>query len=100
MRKFLKQDIMQWWRMLNSAVWFVGEHAFVATLLFVLGAGLIAGVLFYQYVIFSPQIGEETVTSEFEFQKEVFEKLLFELEQEEARVKQADFLNPQDLFNP
>jgi len=91
---------MQWWRMLNNAVWFVGEHAFVATLLVVCGAGLIAAVLFYQYVIFSPQIEEEAVTSEFEFQQEVFEKLLSELEQEKARVKQADFLNPKDLFNP
>ena len=91
---------MQWVKTASEAVWFVGEHAFVATLLAVCGAGLIAGVLFYQYVIFSPQVGEEAVTSEFEFQKEVLENLLFKLEQEEARVKQADFLNPKDLFNP
>ncbi|MCH7828732.1 hypothetical protein IH982_02640 [Patescibacteria group bacterium] len=100
MRKFLKQDMMQWGKRLSGAVWFLGEHAFVAILLFVLGAGLIAAVLFYQYVVFSPQIGEEAVTSEFEFQEEVFEKLLSELQREETRVKQADFLNPRDLFNP
>ena len=90
---------MQWVKTASKAVWFVGEHAFIATLLAVCGAGLIAGVLFYQYVIFSPQIGE-AVTSEFEFQKEVLENLLFKLGQEKSRVEQADFLNPRDLFNP
>ena len=91
---------MQWGKTLSDAVWFLGEHAFIATLLFVLGAGLIAASLFYQYVILSPQIGEEKVVSEFEFQEEVFEKLLSELQKGEARVKQADLLNPRDLFNP
>lgn len=100
MKKFLEQGMMQWGKRLSGAVWFLGEHAFVAILLFVLGAGLIAAALFYQYVIFSPQVGEETVTSEFEFQEEVFEQLLSELEQEEAKVQQADFLSYRDLFNP
>ena len=101
MKEFLKQDMIQWGkRGLSNAVWFLGEHAFVAILLFVLGAGLIAATLFYQYVPLSLQMGEETVTSEFEFQEEVFERLLSELEQDEAKVRQADFLNPRDLFNP
>ena len=100
MKKFLKQDIVQWVKSWSSVLWFLGEHAFVVTLLFVLGAGLVAASLFYQYVIFSPKIGEEAVASEFKFQEEVFEKLLSELKQEEAQVTQADFLNPKDLFNP
>ena len=100
MRKFLKQGMMQWGKRLSGAVWFLGEHAFVATLLAVCGAGLIAAALFYQYVIFSPKIGEEAVTSEFAFQQELLHSLLSQLKQEEARVKQADFLAPRDLFNP
>jgi hypothetical protein len=100
MKKFSKQDITQLGKTLSDALWFLGEHAFVATLIFVLGAGLVAALIFYQYVIFSPQAGEETIVSEFEFQEEVFENLLSGLEQEKAKVQQADFLNPKDLFNP
>jgi len=98
--KFLKPDLRQWAKQVNSALWFLGEHAFVATLFFVLGAALIAAFLFWQYVIFSPQAAEDTVVSEFAFQKELFDELLSELTKEEARVKEADFLNPRDLFNP
>lgn len=100
MRKLLKQDMVQWVRKLSDVVWFLGDHAFVATLALVLGAGVIAGALFYQYVIFSPQVQEKTVTSEFQFQEEVLEKLLLELEQGKSKIKQADFLTPRDLFNP
>jgi len=100
MKKFLKQDMMQWAKSLSGALWFLGEHAFVATLLFILGAGLVAASLFYQYVIFSPKVGDEAVTSEFTFQRELFEDLLSELAKEEASVKEADLLNPRDLFNP
>lgn len=100
MKKSLKQDMIQWGRKLSGSVWFLGEHAFAATLLFVLGAGLIAAAVFYQYVIFSPKIGEQAVTSEFEFQQELFEGLLSELLKEKANVKEADSLNPRDLFNP
>ena len=84
MRKFWKQDITQWWKRLSGGVWFFGEHAFAATLLFVLGAGLIAAALFLQYVIFSPQIEEKAVTSEFKFQQELFEDLLSKLAKEET----------------
>ena len=91
---------MQWGKKLSGAVWFLGEHAFIATLLAVCGAGLIAAALFYQYVIFSPQVREGAVTSEFEFTQELFEDLLSELAKEEANVKEAGFLNPRDLFNP
>lgn len=100
MKKFLKQDVAQWAKSTSRALWFLGEHAFVATLLFVLAAGLIAAILFYQYVIFSPQAGDEEVVSEFEFQEEVFKNLLSELEQEKVKAQQADFLSPRDLFNP
>ena len=100
MKKSFKQDAAQWMRKLGDAAWFLGEHAFIATLVLVLGAGVIAGALFYQYVLFSPQAQERTTTSEFKFQEEVLEKLLLELEQEKARIKQADFLAPRDLFNP
>ena len=100
MKKFLKQDMMQWVKSLSGVLWFLGEHAFVATLLFILGAGLVAASLFYQYVIFSPKVGEEKVVSEFTFQRELFEDLLSELANEEASVKEADLLNPRDLFNP
>ncbi|MCH7551971.1 hypothetical protein IIB49_01075 [Patescibacteria group bacterium] len=100
MKKSLKQDIAQWMRKLSDVVWFLGDHAFVATLALVLGAGVLAGALFYQYVIFSPQIQERTITSEFQFQEETLEKLLLKLEQEKSRIKQADFLTPRDIFNP
>ena len=36
MRKSLKQDIAQWMRKLGDVVWFLGDHAFVATLALVL----------------------------------------------------------------
>lgn len=100
MKKSFKQDVMQWMRKIGNGVWFLGEHAFIVTLVLVLGSGVIAGALFYQYVIFSPQAQEITTTSEFKFQEEVLEKLLVGLEQEKARIKQADFLIPRDLFNP
>ena len=91
---------MQWVKSLSGGVWFLGEHAFVATLLFILGAGLVAASLFYQYVIFSPKIGEEKVVSEFKFQRELFQDILSELAKEEASIKEADFRIPRDLFNP
>ena len=78
----------------------MGEHAFAATLLAVCGAGLIAAALFYQYVILSPQIKEEAITSEFKFQQELFENILSEFAKEETSAQEADFLNPRDLFNP
>ena len=100
MKNPLKQDMKKWGKTAGAAVWFLGEHAFVATLLFVLGAGLIAAALFLQYVIFSPQIEEKAVTSEFKFQQELFEDLLSKLAKEETSVKEADLLIPRDLFNP
>ena len=100
MRKSIKQDIVQWQKKLSRAVWFLGEHAFVVILLAVCGAGLIAAGLFYQYVIFSPGTGDEKVISEFAFKQELFENLLSELKKEEASMKEADLLNPRDLFNP
>ena len=100
MRKSLKQDIAQWQKRLSGAIWFLGEHAFVAILFAVSGAGLLAAALFYQYVIFSPEAGEEKVISEFAFKQELFESLLSELKKEEASVKEADLLNSRDLFNP
>jgi len=92
--------MVQLGKRLSRAVWFLGEHAFVAILLAVFGAGLIAAALFYQYVILSPRTGEEAVTSEFAFQQELFESLLSGLKKDEASVREADFLNPRDLFNP
>ncbi|MDP2641191.1 MAG: hypothetical protein Q8P39_01465 [Candidatus Yanofskybacteria bacterium] len=100
MKNLQKQDIRQWGKQLGEALWFLGEHAFVATLLFVLGAGLIAAFLFWQYVIFSPQVEQNEIVSEFEFQEEVFEGLLSDLKEQKAKVQQADFLSPRDLFNP
>tara|TARA_Y100000310_G_C20441724_1_gene696448 strand:- start:79 stop:381 length:303 start_codon:yes stop_codon:yes gene_type:complete len=100
MMRFFRQDIKRWGKTLSDALLFLGEHAFVATLLFVLGAGVIAALLFWQYVIFSPQTGAEEVISEFEFQEELFEDILLQLKEEETRVGEADFLNPRDLFNP
>ena len=96
----LTKNIQEWGRQLSSALWFLGTHAFVATLLFVLAAGVIAALLFYQYAIFSVQLGEGAVASEFEFKKELFEDLLSQMEQEATRVKEADLSRPPDLFNP
>ena len=100
MKRALKQDISLWMERLGSAVWFIGEHAFVTVILFILGAALIAAILFYQYVIFSPQVQAGAVTSEFKFQEGTLKRLLSDLEQEEEKIKQANFLTPQDLFNP
>src|SRR3989344_6358031 len=97
---FLKQDTRQLGKKLISTLWFLGEHAFVATLFFVLGAGVIAALLFWQYVIFSPQEEKDGVVSEVEFREEIFNALLFQLEQEAASVEGANLLNPRDLFNP
>jgi hypothetical protein len=100
MKKLVKLDFKHLAEQLNLALWFLGEHAFAGVLFFVLAAALIAGVLFWQYVIFSPQPTQEGVISEFAFQKELFENLLSELEQEKTRVREANFLAPRDLFNP
>lgn len=100
MRELLRQDVAQLLKRLRDVLWFLGEHAFATTLVFVLGATVIATILFWQYVIFAPQEREEEMVSEFEFQQELFEGLLSDLAKEKARVKEADFLNPKDLFSP
>ncbi|MDA1337367.1 MAG: hypothetical protein O3C23_01175 [bacterium] len=100
MKKFSTKNILEWKEKIGAFAWYIGEHAFITTLALIAGAALIAAVLFYQYVIFSPQTEMESVTSEFKFQEKVLKEILSELEQEQEEMKQADFLNPQDLFNP
>lgn len=98
--KLPNQDITQWKKSLAQALWFLGEHAFATTLALVLLAAGIAAVLFFQYVIFTPQAAEEAAASEFEFRQELFFEVLRQLQEESERLEGADEFQARDLFNP
>ena len=101
MKKFLlKQNIEKQKEMAVKLLWYIGEHAFLSTLVLIFAAGMVAAFLLFQYVIFSPQVKEEKVISEFKFQEETLRELLLDLEQEKIRVREANSLTPRDLFNP
>lgn len=93
-------DIKQWRAGLARGLWALGEHSLPTTLAFVALAAGIAGLLFTQYVIFSPQNVQESAISEFAFREELFFELIEQLEQEEAVLETADTLQVRDIFNP
>jgi hypothetical protein len=100
MKRFFKQDLEQWVRKLQEALWFLGEHAFVAMILFILGSGLIAAFLFYEYVALPSHGRETSIPSEFQLEEQIFDNLLLQLKKEEENVRNADLFKPRDLFNP
>ena len=77
--------------------WFLGRHAFVASIVLILFAVLLNALLFFLTVV-APQQGETSGLSVTKFQEENFQRVLGEWE-----TKNLQFQNPKetrDIFSP
>ena len=84
MNKFLKKlNSINWKAFLAETPWFLGRHAFLIILAFMLFSIALGFVLFYNYVTLVEQKELETGKSSIKFREDVYNNVINKLNEEQ-----------------